>query len=94
MRSLERRFNNIADKNPFWSSYICFSKAIDGQKFSKQIISRYFNKLVSKEDYNRSDKREILRQLFELSKIGMNLDGKRENQLKDKIPVKTGKNKS
>ena len=31
------------------------------------MIARRFNQLVDKEDYERTDKREILRQLVELS---------------------------
>lgn len=60
MRSIERRFNNIAKRNPCWSSYICFAEAVEGQSFSKQTISRWFQKLVDKKDYSKSDKKGIL----------------------------------
>ena len=67
MKSIERRFNNIAEKNPCWSSYICFAEAIKGQGFSKQTIHRWFHKLVDKNDYARSEKQEILQGLDNLS---------------------------
>lgn len=67
MRSIERRFNNITERNPFWSSYICFAEAIKGQKFSKQMIHRWFSKLVAKDDYDNKDKKDILAHLAELS---------------------------
>lgn len=67
MKSIERRFNKIAKRNPFWSSYICFAEAIKGQKFSRQAIHRWFYKLVNQDDYDKSDTRDILAQLEELS---------------------------
>jgi predicted RNA-binding protein YlxR (DUF448 family) len=67
MKSLERKFNNIAEKNPNLSSYICFTKAIKGQEFSKQTIHRWFQKLVDKEDYDNRDKTAILEQLENLA---------------------------
>lgn len=68
MKSIERRFNNIAERNPLWSSYISFTEAIKGQNFSKQTLHRWFNKLVEKSDYFRSDKRAILTHLDALTK--------------------------
>lgn len=67
MRSAERRFNGIAEKNPYWSSYICFAEAIKRQGFSGQTIRRYFQKLVKKDDYDKRDKKEILKYLTNLS---------------------------
>lgn len=67
MKSLERRFNNIAKKYPIKSSYICFVEAVRNGGFSKQVVSRWFNKLVSKDDYGQEDKKEILSDLVVLS---------------------------
>lgn len=60
MKSIERRFNNIFKKNPYWSSYICFTEAIKGQDFGKQAMAYWFNKLVDKDDYDKSDKKALL----------------------------------
>lgn len=68
MKSLERRFKNFTEKNPHWSTYVCFAEAVKGQNFSKQTIHRWFLKLVDKNDYDKKDKRSILTQLEELSK--------------------------
>lgn len=76
MKSLERRFNNITEKNPFWSSYICFAEAIVYQRFSRSIIHRWFQKLVDKDDYARNEKRAILEHLENLT----NLPRKAENK--------------
>lgn len=67
MKSLERRFNNITEKNYFWSSFICFAEAIKGQRFTPSILHRWFQKLVEKDDYAQSDKRTLLRHLDCLS---------------------------
>ena len=67
MKSLERRFNNITEKNPRWSSYICFAEAVKERGFSEQTIHRWFQKLVDKNDYARSEKKEILAHLNSLS---------------------------
>ncbi len=66
MKSLERRFKNIREKNKNWSSYLCFVNAIKEQRFSKQIIHRWFNKLVDKDDYAQNEKRAILADLINL----------------------------
>ncbi len=68
MKSLERRFNNITEKNPNWSSYICFAEAIKGQDFNEQAIRRWFNKLVEKDDYAKNEKKAVLGFLIDLSK--------------------------
>jgi hypothetical protein len=66
MRSIERRFNKISKRNNTWSSFICFAEAIKGRNFSKQMIHRWFNKLVDKSDYDKKDKRVELNQLENL----------------------------
>ncbi len=67
MKSIERRHNNVAEKNPKWSSHTCFAEAVKDQGFSKQAISRWFNKLIGKDDYARKDKRAVLGFLIDLS---------------------------
>lgn len=68
MRSIEARFKQIEMKHPDWSSYVVFSSAIHGQNFCKDKIHRHFNKLVEKDDYHKSEKKEILRFLVLHSK--------------------------
>jgi hypothetical protein len=43
---------------------------VRGRKFSKKTVIRNFTSLVNKEDYAKSEKREILEHLVELSKGG------------------------
>lgn len=68
MRSLERVLKKIKDKNPFWSDYICFAEAIKKRSFSKETIRRYFNKLVDKNEYDKKDKKDILKHLLILTR--------------------------
>jgi hypothetical protein len=56
MKSIERRFDAVKKKCPAASSYLCFYYAVKGQQFSKQMISRWFNKLVSEDDYGDGEK--------------------------------------
>ena len=70
MRSLKRIFSRIKRENPYWSDYICFAEAVRGRKFSRKTIIRNFNSLVDKGDYAKSEKKEIIDFLVELSKHG------------------------
>jgi hypothetical protein len=70
MRSLRRIFSRIRSENPYWSDYICFAEAVRGRKFSRKTIVRNFNSLVDKEEYARSEKKEIIDFLVEFSKSG------------------------
>lgn len=69
MRSLQARFNQVSAKYPLWSSYICFAEAITSQRFSRSIIHRWFQKLVDKDDYARSEKRAVLEHLENLTNL-------------------------
>lgn len=60
MKSFERRFNKIKNRNPFWSTLVCFTETIRGIGFSRQSIHNWFNELVDKNDYAKEDKKAIL----------------------------------
>ncbi|MEI6378086.1 MAG: hypothetical protein WCO55_00360 [Candidatus Falkowbacteria bacterium] len=66
MKSIERRFNKIAQQHPEWSTHGIFIMAIEGQGFSQQHIHRWFNKLVDKDDYGK-DKKSTLKYIDSLS---------------------------
>jgi len=70
MKSVRRVFNRIRSENPYWSDYICFAEAVRGRRFSRKTIIRNFNSLVDKGDYAKSEKKEIIDFLVELSKHG------------------------
>lgn len=66
MQSIERRFISMQEKYPNHSSFICFGRAIKDQGFSESMIKRWFNKLVDKDDYCRSEKAELFAHLYSL----------------------------
>ena len=67
MRSIQRRFERIANKNIFLSTYVCFMLAVSRQKFSLQTISEWFNKLVHKDDYAKGDKKSLIAHALHLT---------------------------
>ena len=66
MRSIERRYNRIVDKNPDLSSFICFVETVREQGFYKSSVRLWFDKLVDKQDYRRAEKEDILAWMFKL----------------------------
>ncbi len=68
MKSLERRFKKVREGNSFWSAYVCLSEAAKEQGFSRQAISRWFNKLVPKEDYCAKTKKALIAYLEEVTR--------------------------
>ena len=50
----------MSQRHPGVSSLMIFNAATIGQKFSKRIISSWFNKLVDCDDYDKLDKRQVL----------------------------------
>jgi len=55
--------------NPHWSSFICFGEVIENKKYlHRPTITKWFNKLVDKDDYSKNDKGEVLGFLFGLVK--------------------------
>lgn len=69
MRSVEKKFLDITKKNPYLSSYVCFTKTIKGRGFVRPVIRKWFYKLVNRDDYSGSDKKQLFRHLEFLSKV-------------------------
>jgi len=67
MRSLQRNFENTRHLNSYWSDFICFSEVVRKRGFCKQILVKHFNHLVDKEDYEKSEKKEIIKHLLSLT---------------------------
>lgn len=68
MRSIKARYKNLQDKNYYWSSLVCFTEAVRGQNFSKDIINRWFNKIVDEDDYSREQRKAVLRNIYKANK--------------------------
>jgi hypothetical protein len=67
MRNIKSRFEAMTKKYPNHSSFICFGRAVWGQKFSQRFISQHFNELVDKDDYDRSDRKELIKHFLLLT---------------------------
>jgi len=59
MKSVEEQFTETQTKYPLWSSYLCFAVVIKykGRKFP---VTKHFNKLVDKNDYDKEEKYQII----------------------------------
>lgn len=60
MRSIERKFQTIAKKNPNWSSWTVFAQTVKECELTPSSMSRYFTKLVEKSDYQKSDRNDLV----------------------------------
>lgn len=60
MRSIERRFHRNMERYEGWSSLTCFNVAVRGQGFSNRAISHWFLVLVDKDDYQKSEMKQIV----------------------------------
>ena len=69
MRSVERRFIDATKKHPNYSSIVCFGIAVTGQKLTKEIISKWFTKLVDQNDYSSKERQELIRHFHGLTKL-------------------------
>lgn len=60
MNDLKKRFREFREEHPALGDVIIISMAVDGMKYPKTVIQRAFNELVSKEEYEQDEKREIV----------------------------------
>jgi len=64
---MNTEFRIIKNQNTNLSSLICFMKVLHTKQYSRSIIRKGFNKLVSKEDYSIEDRDEILEYCLQIS---------------------------
>lgn len=60
MNDLKKRFHQFREEHPSLGDVIIMSMAVDSMKYSKTVVQRAFNELVSKEEYEQDEKREIV----------------------------------
>jgi len=66
-RALVDKFNQLRERCPGWSDYVCFAVAILGENYSEGTINIHFDRLVDKGDYRRAEKVDILNYLVQIS---------------------------
>ncbi len=64
MKEFERQFKSFRDEFPALGDVIIMSMALEGKKLTKAFVQKAFNKLVSKEEYEQDEKREIIDSLM------------------------------
>ena len=64
MKSVRRLFEKIARENPNWGSVIVFNHIVNQKNFSNDKIGRWFSILVDKNEYDRSEKKMILKDIY------------------------------
>lgn len=67
MKSVERRFIVAQTKYPELNSLTHYVITVKNQKFNKETITRWFKKLVKKEDWVTMNKRKLTKYLMELT---------------------------
>ena len=60
MKEIIKRFNRFREENPNLGDVVIMSMTVGGMEYPKELIQRAFNKLVSKEEYEQDEKREIV----------------------------------
>lgn len=66
MKEIETTFNQLKI-NSNLGDYILFANSIRGRNYPEGSITKMFNKLVSKEEYERVDKPLLMKHLMKLS---------------------------
>lgn len=66
MKEIETTFNQLKE-NSNLGDYILFANSIKGRNYPEGSITKMFNKLVSKEEYERGDKQLLMKHLMKLS---------------------------
>ena len=69
MRSIDIRFNKFAKRLPTGASLTVFMEAVAGQGYCKQRLYNAFNRLVDKDDYDRTIKRQVLAYLGKVNSV-------------------------
>ena len=61
-------FKRCNDQKDGYSSWVCFCRTVKGRDgLSKRTIRKNFDKLVEKNDYDITDRKALLKNLYELS---------------------------
>ncbi len=67
MKDLETRFNSFREDFPSLGDVIIMSMAVEEMRYSKEIIRKSFDTLISKDEYDKAERDEIIRFLVNYS---------------------------
>ena len=57
---ISKRFQDLKEKQPYWSDTIIFNTCITGKSLLRTEISKAFKLLVDKSEYDKSDLDDII----------------------------------
>lgn len=60
MKEIHKRYLEVSEKNPNWSSHTSFANVTLKLRLSRRELHYWFNRLVDKNDYARSEKAQVL----------------------------------
>lgn len=66
MKSIERTFDAIKERNPYLGTYVIFAETVKQTQPNYRILKLWFSKLVDKADYFSSEKTQLLSHLKSL----------------------------
>ena len=69
MRSIKRSFENIAAKHPYWSTWVSFTQAVVHKKYAPSMITKWFKKLIDKEEFPDSERKSMITHLVNLTNM-------------------------
>ena len=69
MKTIERRFVSERKRNEGLGDYPTLFQAVKEQDFKNATISRWFSVLVGKNEYDSSDRNQLVKQLSDASQI-------------------------
>lgn len=67
MEDITSLFYSIQQDNPHWSSYVCLLNAVKGKGLKRKSCESYFDALVDKDDYFKSDREDLIKTLIDVS---------------------------
>ena len=68
MKTINQKFKEIKKEHEEWGDVIIFSEAVYNRNYKLPDIRKYFNKLVNKDEYEKSEKKEIVDFLYKHTK--------------------------
>ncbi len=69
MRSIQTIYKKIQDKNPDTGAYLLLARSVLHKKFARKNLVQAFNKIVPKDDYDKSDRFELINHLEYLTNL-------------------------
>ncbi|MDB5260434.1 MAG: hypothetical protein JWN37_665 [Candidatus Nomurabacteria bacterium] len=68
MKTIQKRFHSVRRKHVNLGDFPTLYLAVKKQGFSRSTISRWFSKVVDKNDYDAKDRRELINVLTKASR--------------------------